>query len=320
MRLIRYAVTAAAVATLTASAAPEPPPIMTGVDAAWCVTAATGGLEVSCAIETPPPAPGPAPRPVALATAGRSGCVRGPGRPVVGTTGPALSVTFADPAAEVTFEYQDLGGAETVVASPGEPAVPGRPVVLDNGPDTFGPGESYRWRTRGTPPEATETGWSDWCEFTVAAGLPDLREAENLDAVLELGLLPGRRYAVGLTVRQWRTVLSALRDSAEAGAIVDGGGGQAEAEASRALRAIAASVRRQVGDAGGTPTRRRTVTLTGDEWAGLATDLAGWAAILDQSAAEEDPGTAEDGSATWAVLDLISGRLGGPAHPSLGTR
>jgi len=67
-------------------------------------------------------------------------------------------------------------------------------------------------------------------------------------------------------------------------------------------------------------TNTGTVTLTGDEWAGLASEMAGWAVILDQAAAEEDPGTAPDGTATRAVVDLISRRLGGPPHPSLGTR
>jgi len=312
--VIPYVVTAAALATLTSSARtpPEEP-------VAPCITT---GVELSCAIagESPGLSPADVPRPVGLATDGRPGCVRGPGRPVVGTTGPAMSAVFTTAPSDVTFEYEYLDGTETVTASPGAAVVPGRPVVLGNDPDSFGPGESYRWRVRGTPRAATEPGWSDWCEFTVAAGLPDLREAEDADAVRELGLHPDRRYAVRLTVRQWRTVLDAFTDSREAAVADSPDLGEAEAAAARRLRQIAAAVRRQVGDPAGTPTRRRTVTLTGDEWAGLASEMAGWAVILDQAAAEEDPGTAPDGTATRAVVDLISRRLGGPPHPSLGTR
>jgi hypothetical protein len=46
--------------------------------------------------------------------------------------------------------------------------------------------------------------------------------------------------------------------------------------------------------------------------------LAGAAAISDDTAEEDDPEYAVTGKAYWSVLDRISIRLGGPAHPGLG--
>ncbi|GAB1689326.1 hypothetical protein [Krasilnikovia sp. M28-CT-15] len=59
-----------------------------------------------------------------------------------------------------------------------------------------------------------------------------------------------------------------------------------------------------------------SVTLKGGQWAVLETQPAEWAGILDEMAegGEEVP----DGSAHWALLDRISSRLGGPAHPTFG--
>jgi hypothetical protein len=304
--------------------------------------------EVSCAVtyvtesEAPEPTPARVPQPTALATDGVPGCVRGAGRPVVGTTKPSLSASFAVTGwalLEATFEREPLDGSEDPVTSTvSGPA--GEPAVLPADENGLAPGVSYRWRVRGTPFGAAVPGWSEWCEFTVAAGLVDLRAATDVPAVQELGVVPSRRYPVTLTVRQWRLFLDALEpwgDAAgavnEANPIRTGGGSAAagsdnegdgvvggdlsndEAQAAReGLRRISADVRARIG---GKPAGRRVaVTLTGDRWASAASELAAEAFARDESYAEEPDGDS-DGSAFWKLLDRISTQLGGPAHPHL---
>ncbi|GAA4608392.1 hypothetical protein GCM10023107_86380 [Actinoplanes octamycinicus] len=254
----------------------------------------------------PPSVAGLAFQPVAtrLAVDGVPGCVGGPGRPVVRTTTPRLSAAFDRMPGEVTFELVPLDGA-TEPEMIGVPVEPDRTAVAEL--DQLGPGESYRWRVRGTGLDVPELGWSPWCEFTVAAGLLDLRDATDLDAVLELGVDPARRYPVTLPARQWRLFLEIFDEPDEGPDDFDGGPG----EASDRLRRIAADVREQLSG------REATVTLTGDEWATAASELAGLAGAWDD-AHDEDPQIERDGAAHWTVLDRISAQLGGPAHPGLG--
>ncbi|MFF5083930.1 hypothetical protein ACFY36_43345 [Actinoplanes sp. NPDC000266] len=84
------------------------------------------------------------PRATRLATGGVPGCVRGPARPVVGTTTPALSAVFVAPAPfEVIFEQQAFGETGSVVSA--TTGVPGEPVVLESPERGFAPGESWCW-------------------------------------------------------------------------------------------------------------------------------------------------------------------------------
>jgi hypothetical protein len=158
----------------------------------------------------------------------------------------------------------------------------------------------------------------------------------DVDAVLELGLHPDRRYTVTLTARQRRTVLKAVDvgDVARATAVLDtvttvtgrdvaptevepGEVDPDRADASRRWERIVAAIRQQVRD--GAPARRIAVTLTGGQWASVATELASWANVADEVAAEATgPDIPPDGSAYWAVLDVVSARLGGPSRPGLG--
>jgi hypothetical protein len=309
------------------------------IRAAVPVGVQTGYIVVSPAAEPSLPmtlSPGlvQVPVPTALATDGRPGCVTGPGRPVVATTMPTLSVTFAGvPLAlpvQATFEYEPLRRSEGVVTASGWATAAALPATLDISPGEFRPGESYRWRVRGTPDHAIVPGWSPWCEFTVAADVPDLRGVEaDIDAVLALELYPDRRYAVTLTARQWRTVLEAVDvegDAARAMAVritVTGAEpGELDPDRADALRRwerIVAAVRKQLRD--GAPARRVAVTLTGGQWASVAAELASWANLADEVAAEAtEPDIPPDGSAYWAVLDAVSARLGGPSRPGLSYR
>ncbi|SNY42621.1 hypothetical protein [Paractinoplanes atraurantiacus] len=279
-----------------------------------------GGVIITCSIayETDEvefhPAPAlpslRVPRATRLATNGVPGCVRGEGRPIVGTTTPTLSAVFAvegkEPT-EVIFEQQRFGDTESTISTTS--GMPGQPVVLEAGDWGLGPGESYRWRVRGTPWDAAVPGWSQWCEFTVEAGLVDLRDATDVDAVRELRVAPKRRYTVKLTERQWRLVLDALAPMDEGVAVV-GGPGEMETEEDDRLRTISGTIRR------GLPSR--TVTLTGDQWATAAAQTAGMAQIYDQLREEEPDVYESDGSAYWKAVDRISAQLGGPAHPGLG--
>ncbi|MEV4350451.1 hypothetical protein AB0J83_38840 [Actinoplanes sp. NPDC049596] len=256
------------------------------------------------------------PRAARLATGGREGCVRGAARPVVGTTRPTLSVVFTDPGTgpiEATFEYQPLGASEDESIMSVVAGQPGENIVLEAGDWGFGPGESYRWRVRGTNEPGTEVGWSPWCEFAVKAGLTDLRQATDVDAVRELGVVPGRRYPVTLTVRQWRLVLDAVAPMDDV-AVDDGtlGGESGQAEEGARLRRLSAAVQRRIG------AEPATVTLTGDDWAVLAREIAGMAGVAGELHAEEPDVYESDGSPYWRVVDRISVQLGGPAHPTLG--
>jgi hypothetical protein len=113
------------------------------------------------------------PAPTRPITAGRPGCVTGPGRPVVGTTLTSVSAT-AGADDRIIVDYQPLGGPETI-ATPGS-------AVLEFGPGDLLPGGTYRWRARvDDSAEQTvfgsldddEARWSPWCEFTVSADAAD---------------------------------------------------------------------------------------------------------------------------------------------------
>ncbi|WP_157441629.1 hypothetical protein [Actinoplanes awajinensis] len=258
----------------------------------------------------------PPPRPTGLATDGVPGCVTGPARPVVGTTRPSLSVSFAPDGpqpTEVTVEHESLDGSEEPYQS-SAPVEPGKPVVLEADEEGLAPGVSYRWRVTGTSADAAEPGWSPWCEFTVVAGLLDLSAATDLDAVRELGVDPARRYPVTLPVRQWRLLLDALTPPDEGVTLDDEFDDGADVVTER-LRGIGAGVRAQI--AGRSTGQVATVTLTGDEWASAAMELAMMAGVWDETA-EEDPEADEDGATRWAAVDRLSAALGGPAHPGLG--
>ncbi|RZU51976.1 hypothetical protein EV385_3816 [Krasilnikovia cinnamomea] len=286
-----------------------------------------------------------APRPVAMASGAAPGCVRGPGRPVLATTIPTLSATFAamQNVQETTFELRRLGGTQDIFAVTTSGQDPGQPATVDIERDQFGPGESYQWRVRARGDQAVEDaawqqaavaagdgdidetryhsslpGWSDWCEFTVSADAPDLRSLDpniDLDNVRELGLRPDRRYAVTLTVREWRTVLEPLEF--DVGSVIDADNGSEEVATNPAGN-IGTAIRGRIRAVGATAPASRpvSVTLDGGQWASLAWELANWAGIQDEMADEDEE--VPDGAAFWALLDRISTRLGGPAHPTLG--
>lgn len=298
-----------------------------GVDDACTAGAAPGGF-VSCVVvggEEPDPGTAASgalssaalgvPWPVTRFTDGEPGCVTGPGRPVVATATPVLSVTFTATPADVVANYQTLDGSTDMYTGGLEP-----PDVLDFQEGDLAPGESYRWRVRALradeTPDLTETrGWSEWCEFTVAADAPDFRGVDpgDVDTVRELGVRPDRQYPVTLTARQWRAVLAVLAWEPEAAAVDEDWSGAEAAE--MRLRPIETAVREQVRDRA--PGDRVPVVLTGDRWATVANELAGWAGVADQVAAEE-PDAGADGSAYWALVDGLSAELGGPPHPGLG--
>lgn len=250
------------------------------------------------------------PLPTRLATNGVPGCVRGSARAVVGTTTPTMQATFAAPV-DATFELAPLDGSAEPTDG-GTQAEAGEPVVWDTGEYGLVPGRTYRWRVRGTPLEAS-TGWSEWCEFTVAPGLVDLTEAQDVTTVRELRVDPVRRYPVTLTVRQWRLALDGL--DPEDGAVAPADGELVTDYQTQALeqeRRIEADLRARIaGRAAGRPV---TVVLTGNDWACLASGTADWATSWDQMY-EEEPEAGNDGPKYWKVLDRISAQLGGPAHP-----
>ncbi|XVU21713.1 hypothetical protein ACQPZJ_31125 [Actinoplanes sp. CA-054009] len=311
----RPAVAAAVVLAAVVAVMPSEPYEISEPYETACSEFAADGVIVTCTIVTESdleefaPAPiltdGPfirsprVPRATRLATNGVPGCVRGAGRPVVGTTMPTLSAVFvAAGPVDVTFEQQGFGDADSVMGM--TTGVPGEPVVLEPFDPGLAPGESYRWRVRATPWGAAVPGWSEWCEFTVEAGLVDLRDATDIDAVRELRVAPKRRYPVTLTERQWRLVLDALTPIDVVGIDVDYTDQQL----------ISDTIRRGLAD--------RTVTLTGDQWATAAGQTAGTAQVYDQLFVEEPDVYESDGSAYWKIVDRISAQLGGPAHPALG--
>jgi hypothetical protein len=219
----------------------------------------------------------------------------------------------------VTFERQQLGRPDDeVVTINGATAVPGEVVVLDTEEEGLGPGESYRWRVRGTAVDAVVPGWSPWCEFTVAADLIDMRDVTDLAAVEELGVVPERPYPVTLTVRQWRLVIDSVAVSLTDGWAANPDGlSEWERESVERSNRTAAGLRKKI--AGRAGRARVTVTLTGDQWATVARQVAENAAVWDMTA-EEDPQVEEDGAALWTVVDRISAELGGPARPRLEVR
>ncbi len=234
--------------------------------------AGPGVLPVDCVAvaETAPP---PAAVPVTFQTGAVPGCVTGEHRPFVATSTPALTVVFAanaQPAA--TFEYRALGDPDSTYAEPATAF--GATVTMTFEPGELTPGHSYRWRAAGSS-ETLDA--SPWCEFTVDETAPDLSRVADgsLDALQELGLRPEKRYPVRLKARQWHHVREAL--------------GPDGLDNKPLARVVARS-----SDGG-------TVTLTGADWAELTADVAQWADILGENAAEQDPGTAEDGTATWAA-------------------
>ncbi|SDS46417.1 hypothetical protein [Actinoplanes derwentensis] len=263
---------------------------------------------VSCSVSGVTPEAVPVstrrPQPTRLSTNGVAGCFQGESRPVVDTVVPVLSVVFTDPSADeirVTFEEERLDGTgETEEISTS--GLPGEKVELEPGENGLEPGASYRWRVRGTDFTAVDPGWSPWCEYTVAAGLVDLREATDPAVVTELGVTPGRRYPVTLTAREWKLVAEAVEEFEDDGTVEE-----FETAPRTRLDLLLAA-------AGSGPTR----TLTGDQWAAVAAQTAATASAQDMYF-EEDPEVAgRDGTGFWTALDRISVQLGGPARPSLG--
>jgi hypothetical protein len=231
------------------------------------------------------PAPRTRPAPIPAMTGIHTGCATGSGRPVVGTTLTTARATAA-PGEEIIYEYQPLGGSETVGSSGSG--------VLEFGPGDLAPGGSYRWRARvddttdqaldnaiSRSPDDDELGWSPWCEFTVAADAVDYRPLGDvsLEALNELGLRPDRQYAVTLSGRQQRLLRTGT-------------------------------------DVGRTSAR---MTLTGPRWTDLLVQLTEAAFIADEVAAEADQENSAppDGTAHRNLVDAISIKLGGPQHPKL---
>ncbi|GAA0454630.1 hypothetical protein Aca07nite_69100 [Actinoplanes capillaceus] len=221
----------------------------------------------------------PAPTPVL--TAGHKVCVTGPGRPVTGT---ALTEVLADgDGAELVYEYQQLGGSETIGAR--------RLSALEFRPGDLAPGASYRWRARGDDiadrdssrflylsPEAEERQWSPWCEFTVSADAVDYRELGDvsLEALTELRLRPDRSYTISLSGSQRRL----LRKGTDIGTVT------------------------------------ARMTRTGPQWTDLLSQLARSAFFADELAieiGEESP--RQDGIAYRRLVGELSVKLGGPRHP-----
>ena len=308
-RRVRWWVAGAvSVAALAALPAAEPVADRAAAPDDWA--AVCSRPRVSCAILDPghpPPtvAPGDIPRPGGFATGGVPGCVRGPRRPVLRTTAPSYAVTFTTAGGlDVQFEHQRLDGTDDWFGST-SPVTPGRPVVLEG--VELQPGVTYRWRARGILDDAA---WSPWCEYTVAAGLIDMRDVDDADALLELRVLPQRRYPVTLPVRQWRLLAESLTGGDDEAPTDD-----LPAEDADRLRRIDEAVRDHIEarPAG----RRVTVTLTGNQWATAVYTLAEWAQINDAQA-EEEPESGLSGTAYWTTVDRISAQLGGPAHPTLG--
>ncbi len=255
------------------------------------------GVGVGCVVIGGTPSAEPrGPQPTNLTVDGRPGCGSGPDRPVVATATPVLSAAFTGaPPVEPTFEYQQIGEAASISASTGS-------ATFDFPPGELTPGASYRWRIRGTAFDAAVPGWSDWCEFTVSPAAADFREVADgdVDLVLELGIRPDRRYRVRLTARQQRVLLEALTPDAE----LIGDTGQPDDRPA----AIKALVRRGPG----------RVTLTGAEWATVITEVAGRASATEQAALEGEAEFEPDAAQYWALVDLLSVRLGGPARLSAG--
>jgi hypothetical protein len=315
-------VLAASVAVLAGG--PDKPRQMTIEDAIALCRLSGAAICTIADLSVPlPPAPSfrelvDVPPPMRPATNGVPGCIRGPKRPVVGTTMPTLEVTYAKPV-DASFELVPLDGSEESTVG-FTSATAGEPVVWETGQagltgeNGLEPGRTYRWRTTGASIYATAPAWSPWCEFTVAADLVDLRPATDVDTVRELRVDPVRRYPVTLTVREWRLVLEGLVP--EEAALI---GGQLvtddEIQDLARRRWIKADVRARIaGRAAGRPV---TVILTGNDWAAVAVNVMASASSWDQMY-EEEPEAGDEGPRYWKVLDRISAELGGPAHPSLG--
>jgi hypothetical protein len=127
-------------------------------------------------------------------------------------------------------------------------------------------------------------------------------ESADPGDLAELGLSAERRYRVTLTARQWRLILEVL-DGVDEGAATF-------LDSSGRLGELHDAVGKQVRGA------RSEVTLSGDDWASLSSELAGVAYAYDEMVADGEE--TDDGGAYWALLDRISGQLGGPRHPNLG--
>lgn len=224
------------------------------------------------------------PAPTRPITAGRPGCVTGPGRPVVATTLLSVSAT-ARPGEDIVYEYQPLDDSRTIDASGS--------TVLAFAPGDLAPGRSYRWRARAVDTVRQDhdqaalrspddqQNWSAWCEFSVSAKALDYRGLGNVSPEMlnELGLRPDRRYTISLTRRQQRL----LRAGTNVGRTND------------------------------------RMTLTGPRWTELLTQLSGSASIAAEVAADggEDTPSQPDSTAYHTLMDAISIKLGGPDHPKL---
>ncbi|RZU49373.1 hypothetical protein EV385_1123 [Krasilnikovia cinnamomea] len=208
---------------------------------------------------------------------------------------------------QVAVELRRLNGQHD--STPAGGYEPGEIPATQIGPNRLGPGESYRRRV-GADDLAAMLGWSGSCEPAVSPDAPDPRPVgsdTDIAALLELGLAPGRSSTVTLTARQWRAVLEPLDFVSHLPDDPDGA-------ATDHVPGIVAAVRGRIRAA--SASRPVPVSLTGAQWVSVATELASSASIADEMAAEGDG--IPDGSALWRLLDQISTRLGGPAHPSLG--
>jgi hypothetical protein len=101
-------------------------------------------------------------------------CVTGAGRPMIGTTTPALSATYVQGegiASHVTFEWSALDGSvlgsrtvdNVASGSPASVTIPSGQLVS---------GGVYRWRTKAVNVWGAPRDWSDPCEFQVEAWAP----------------------------------------------------------------------------------------------------------------------------------------------------
>ena len=236
-------------------------------------------------------------------------CGAGP----VGTTEPvtlsaAFTVVLGPPPSRALFE-QDPDGRGVY----GEILEPIGRAVLTIQRGELAPGDSIRWRVRFTDEDDRLGTWSPWCTFTVAADAPDLRNLDSgvIDALLELGLRPERRYTVTLTPAQWRTALEPFGLTYADNTVLDEIGTSEPSYEGQEPDELPYLISSQIPG---------PVTLTGAQWVDLTTQLASWPEYAEADDYTEGPEVPPDPAVYRAVIDRISAQLGGPAHPRPGSR
>ncbi|BFU46170.1 hypothetical protein [Krasilnikovia sp. MM14-A1004] len=106
-----------------------------------------------------------------------SPCVTGTTRPALNTTAPTLTATASDTdssTTDITFEWWKVGGSSAL----GTQTASGVPVDVEASvtiPDAvLANGGAYQWRTQARDSTGKYSGWSGFCEFTVATSAPSV--------------------------------------------------------------------------------------------------------------------------------------------------